>query len=203
MCVGGGMGAAGIFERPLIDRRDRERHDHDDSATREAASGCSSDAAAGGVVHARAADRRAPADRPDRSRVRRRRRCCRSSTELETEGLERSRARSSGACGELGLLGVDVPEAYGGLGLDKVASHRRQRAWRAPRRSRTTFGAQTNLAILPLLLLRHRGAEAAVPAAAGDRRDRRRLLPERVRLRIGCARRAGARRRDSPTAASC
>ena len=24
--------------------------------------------------------------------------------------------------GELGLLGVDVPEAYGGLGLDKVTS---------------------------------------------------------------------------------
>src|ERR1700745_2071410 len=25
-------------------------------------------------------------------------------------------------CGELGLLGVDIPEAYGGVGLDKVAS---------------------------------------------------------------------------------
>src|SRR5262245_42817669 len=25
-------------------------------------------------------------------------------------------------CGELGLLGVDIPEAYGGIGLDKVAS---------------------------------------------------------------------------------
>src|SRR5256885_4362247 len=25
-------------------------------------------------------------------------------------------------CGELGLLGIDVPEEYGGLGLDKVTS---------------------------------------------------------------------------------
>src|SRR6266699_3932439 len=25
-------------------------------------------------------------------------------------------------CGELGLLGVDIPEAYGGVGLDKVSS---------------------------------------------------------------------------------
>ena len=39
----------------------------------------------------------------------------------------RSRARCSGAAGELGLLGVDVPEALGGVGLDKVSvGHRRR-----------------------------------------------------------------------------
>jgi alkylation response protein AidB-like acyl-CoA dehydrogenase len=55
-------------------------------------------------------------------------------------------------CGELGLLGVSAPEAYGGLGLDKVSA-----VVVVERISRyasfaTTFGGQTNLCILPLVL---------------------------------------------------
>jgi alkylation response protein AidB-like acyl-CoA dehydrogenase len=55
-------------------------------------------------------------------------------------------------CGELGLLGVDAPEAYGGLELDKTAS-----VIVAERISRAgsfavTFGGQTNLTILPIVL---------------------------------------------------
>jgi alkylation response protein AidB-like acyl-CoA dehydrogenase len=55
-------------------------------------------------------------------------------------------------CGELGLLGVDVPEEYGGLDLDKtssiiVAEHIARSASFA-----VTFGGQTNLTILPLVL---------------------------------------------------
>jgi alkylation response protein AidB-like acyl-CoA dehydrogenase len=55
-------------------------------------------------------------------------------------------------CAELGLLGVDVPEAYGGLELDKttsivVAEHIARSASFA-----VTFGGQTNLSILPLVL---------------------------------------------------
>jgi alkylation response protein AidB-like acyl-CoA dehydrogenase len=54
--------------------------------------------------------------------------------------------------GELGLLGVDAPEAYGGLALDKTSS-----VVVAERISRAgsfavTFGGQTNLTILPLVL---------------------------------------------------
>ena len=54
--------------------------------------------------------------------------------------------------GELGLLGVDAPEAYGGLELDKTSS-----VVVAERISRAgsfavTFGGQTNLTILPLVL---------------------------------------------------
>jgi alkylation response protein AidB-like acyl-CoA dehydrogenase len=55
-------------------------------------------------------------------------------------------------CGHLGLLGVDIPEAYGGVGLDKVASlivsDRLSRA--------ASFGAalggQANLTVLPIFL---------------------------------------------------
>jgi alkylation response protein AidB-like acyl-CoA dehydrogenase len=55
-------------------------------------------------------------------------------------------------CGELGLLGVDAPEAYGGLALDKTSS-----VVVAERMSRAgsfavTFGGQTNLSILPIVL---------------------------------------------------
>jgi alkylation response protein AidB-like acyl-CoA dehydrogenase len=55
-------------------------------------------------------------------------------------------------CGELGLLGVDAPEEYGGLDLDKasstvVAEHIARSASFA-----VTFGGQTNLCILPITL---------------------------------------------------
>ena len=55
-------------------------------------------------------------------------------------------------CGELGLLGVDAPEDYGGLDLDKtssmiVAEHISRAASFA-----VTFGGQTNLCILPIVL---------------------------------------------------
>src|SRR3954467_7817085 len=55
-------------------------------------------------------------------------------------------------CGELGLLGVDAPEAYGGLELGKtssvvVAEHISRSASFA-----VTFGGQTNLSILPITM---------------------------------------------------
>jgi alkylation response protein AidB-like acyl-CoA dehydrogenase len=55
-------------------------------------------------------------------------------------------------CGELGLIGVDIPEVYGGVGLDKVAS-----ALVSDRFSRSasfgaTFGGQANLTVVPIYL---------------------------------------------------
>jgi alkylation response protein AidB-like acyl-CoA dehydrogenase len=55
-------------------------------------------------------------------------------------------------CGELGLLGTNVPEQYGGLDLDKassliVAEHIARSASFA-----TTYGGQANLCILPIVL---------------------------------------------------
>jgi alkylation response protein AidB-like acyl-CoA dehydrogenase len=55
-------------------------------------------------------------------------------------------------CGELGFLGVDVPATYGGVELDRVSSlivseHIAQSASFA-----TTYGAQANLCILPLVM---------------------------------------------------
>ena len=54
--------------------------------------------------------------------------------------------------GELGLLGVNVPEEYGGLALDKISSLIvAERVARASSFA-TTYGAQANLCILPLVL---------------------------------------------------
>jgi alkylation response protein AidB-like acyl-CoA dehydrogenase len=53
--------------------------------------------------------------------------------------------------GELGLLGTDAPETYGGVELDKVSSILVGEAVGRSASFATTFGAQTGLAITPLL----------------------------------------------------
>src|SRR5689334_16440567 len=53
--------------------------------------------------------------------------------------------------GELGLLGTDVPDSFGGVGLDKIASIIVGEAAGRSASFATTFGAQTGLAITPLL----------------------------------------------------
>ena len=59
--------------------------------------------------------------------------------------------------GGLGLLGVDVPEAYGGLGLDKVTSLVVSEKLALAASFGGTFGAHANLTIVPLVLF---GTEA-------------------------------------------
>jgi alkylation response protein AidB-like acyl-CoA dehydrogenase len=55
-------------------------------------------------------------------------------------------------CGELGVLGVDVPDAYGGVQLDKVASVVVSEQMSRSASFGATFGAHANLVILPLAL---------------------------------------------------
>jgi alkylation response protein AidB-like acyl-CoA dehydrogenase len=54
-------------------------------------------------------------------------------------------------CGELGLLGVDVPEALGGVDLDKVSSLLVTDAIGAVASFSMAFGAQTGLTAMPIL----------------------------------------------------
>jgi len=60
-------------------------------------------------------------------------------------------------CGDLGLLGVDVAEAYGGVDLDKVTSTIVSEGMAKSASFGAAFGAQANLTILPLSLF---GTEA-------------------------------------------
>jgi alkylation response protein AidB-like acyl-CoA dehydrogenase len=55
-------------------------------------------------------------------------------------------------CGELGLLGISVPEEYGGLDLDKVSALVVVEQIARSASFGTTFGGQANLCILPLVL---------------------------------------------------
>jgi len=55
-------------------------------------------------------------------------------------------------CGELGLLGTDTPEAYGGLSLDKASSLVVAEGIGTGASFAVTFGAMTGLAIMPLLM---------------------------------------------------
>ncbi len=54
--------------------------------------------------------------------------------------------------GGLGLFGVDVPDAYGGLGLDKVTSLVVSERLARSASFGATFGAHANLTIVPLVL---------------------------------------------------
>ena len=70
----------------------------------------------------------------------------------------------------LGLLGVDVPEAYGGVGLDKVSSLVVSERMARSASFGATFGAQANLCVIPLFLF---GTEAQkekylTPLLAGE-----------------------------------
>lgn len=55
-------------------------------------------------------------------------------------------------CGELGLLGINAPEAYGGLDLDKASSLVVVERIARSASFATTYGGQVNLCVLPLVL---------------------------------------------------
>jgi len=70
-------------------------------------------------------------------------------------------------CGELGILGTDVPEAYDGISLDKVSSAIIASRLGQSGSFSTTFGAQTGLAVLPIRMF-------------GTEDQKRRYLPKLV-----------------------
>ena len=115
----------------------------------------------------------------------------------------RWRARLIERCGELGLLGTDVPEALGGVALDKAASLLVGEAVGRCASFATTFGAQTGLAVTPLLCF---GSEAQKAKYLPRARVTGEMigayaLSSRARDRTRSARRRAPCR--SPTAASC
>ena len=60
-------------------------------------------------------------------------------------------------CGSLGLLGTNIPEAYGGVDLDKIATLIVSEKIAEHGSFAATFGAQANLTILPIYMF---GTEA-------------------------------------------
>ncbi|MGE0446089.1 MAG: acyl-CoA dehydrogenase family protein [Vicinamibacterales bacterium] len=70
---------------------------------------------------------------------------------LEARDWSRARALLR-RCGELGLLGINVPAEYGGLDLDKASALVVSEQIAFPASFASTYGAHANLCILPLVL---------------------------------------------------
>lgn len=70
--------------------------------------------------------------------------------QLEAKDWALSR-RLVASCGELGLMGTDVSEAFGGVALDKASAVVVAEAMARSASFGSTFGAQTGLAIMPLV----------------------------------------------------
>ena len=145
----------------------------------------------GADLHTRTTERRAPADRADSRRVRRHR---------GAAGARAARTEGLGA----------RPHAHPAQRRTRAARHRRSRDrsaasnWTRYRQSSsanrsatasfaTTFGAQTGLAITPLLCFGIGRAQGEIRPRPRERRHSRRLRAERVGLRFRRPRRQGAR----------
>ena len=75
---------------------------------------------------------------------------------------------------ELGLLGIVVPEAYGGAGMDFVCEALVcEEIERGESAFRTLLSVHIGLNSLSLLSVRNGGAEAALPRSSGARREAR------------------------------
>lgn len=70
---------------------------------------------------------------------------------LEAQDLELTKKLLKKA-GDLGLLGADVPEAYGGLGLDKISSSLITENFAPARSFSLSYGAHVGIGSLPIVL---------------------------------------------------
>ena len=71
-----------------------------------------------------------------------------------------------------GCSGATIPEAYGGGGLNYVSYGLIAReVERIDSGYRSMMSVQSSLVMLPIHQVRHRGAEAKIPAVAGARRN--------------------------------
>ena len=122
----------------------------------------------------------------------------------ETDRQHRfDRERVLGGMATLGLLGISVPQEYGGAGMDYICLGLASEELEYVDTSlRVIMSVHAGLNCLTLLDVGHRGPEAALSRAAGAGQEDRRLRPDRARRRQRRAR--ASRRRPSRRAiATC
>ena len=103
---------------------------------------------------------------------------------------------------ELGFTSVEIPEEYGGMGMDKVSATRGHGSYRgAGQFFDGIWGADGDRHAAPGLV-RHGGTEAQVPAEAGQRRMGGGLRAFRSEFRLGRDEYPHARRRCRRTGAT-
>ena len=92
--------------------------------------------------------------------------------------------------GELGLLMIDIPEAYGGLGLHKTTSMLVSERGALCASFSVSWGAHTGIGTLPLVYYGTEAQKQQLPAEARDRRVARRLRAHRAAARAATRSRA-------------
>jgi glutaryl-CoA dehydrogenase (non-decarboxylating) len=91
------------------------------------------------------------------------------------------RERILGGMARLGLLGISVPQEYGGAGMDYIALGIASEELEYLDTSlRVIMSVHAGLNCLTLLGMGHRGAEAEIPRAAGAGHEDLRLRPDRA-----------------------
>ena len=93
--------------------------------------------------------------------------------------------------GELGLLGVEIPEEYGGLGLDKVSGSLVSEASAREGSFAVTFMGHTGIGTLPVTYFGTEEQRKEVPAQVRHRRVGQLLLAVGSVFRIGRDEREG------------
>ena len=88
--------------------------------------------------------------------------------------------------GDLGLLGIDVPEEYGGMDLDKVTASLVSQNLSACGSFSVTSSAHVNIGILPLVWFGTPEQKEKYLPQAGERRMDRRLCVVRGLRGLGC-----------------
>ena len=117
--------------------------------------------------------------------------------EAKKPGLMRELLQKAGA---VGLLGHDVPEAYGGLGGDKTSSSLITEAASRQGSFAVSFGAHVGIGTMPLVLFgTAEQREKYLPKLAIGRDDRR-LRADRAGLGLGRAGRQDQGGASRPTA---
>jgi tryptophan synthase beta subunit len=152
MCVGGGMGAAGIFETDVSELMASEAG-HMASVAKTVRGGAwlieGTDPATVMTPEKLKTKSTGSFGRPPR--ISSRARCCRPSSGWRKRVVAQSRA-APGSCGGLGCSAPNIPEEYGGVDLDKIATLIVSEEMAGQGSFATTFGAQANLTILPIYM---------------------------------------------------
>ena len=196
MCVGGGMGAAALFEALYVGAGfSRPTKRKDDMATEILAA----ELKGGAWLVAETAEVFSPERLSEDHRM-----IAATAHEFMTnevipaidrlEQKDWTRARELIAkAGALGLIGTDVPEELGGVGLDKASSIIVGEAVGRSASFAATVGAETGLSIIPLLCFGTDAQKQAVRAAPCSGRNRRRVRAQRIGLRLRRTRRSDPR----------
>ena len=154
MCVGGGMGAAGILERitQAVKKIEGEEQMSAVAEQKKIIKGGAfliEERTPGRDLHAGRLHRRASHDCRHHAAVYRQR--SRAAHRRTRKARLETGARTRGKAADLGLIGANIPEEYGGLGLDQTSGALIGENIGRSASFATTLGAESGIGLLPIV----------------------------------------------------